>query len=337
MKVLLVNSLFGKKVSGSGQHVYNLWKYLKNKVDFIIWNIENVGYINIPKLKSISFYIKTKRKKLPKDLDIIHVHNPKFAGLFREDKKNILTIHGEYRRELEIQYGLFAKPIIKYIDGNIRKADVITTVSPLWARLNGWRWIPNMVEISEIRRIEPVHKDYMFKGIKPGKYVLFVGRDDPVKDYPLFRRIAKEAYKQLGVKSIALGVIRENTDYLMHAKVAWEVVISLMKSALALVITSKHEGFPTVLLEAWASGCPVVARRIPPLAEFSRLFNDSMLTFGTEGGGLVESAVLRLNLLYYNEPLRKCFIAKGYEAVKNFDAPVVAEHYYKLYKEVLGQ
>ncbi|HDN02148.1 MAG TPA: glycosyltransferase [Candidatus Bathyarchaeota archaeon] len=335
MKVLLINSLFGKKVSGSGQHIYNLWKYLKDKVDFVIWDMENVGYINIPKLKSISFYIKAKWKKIPKDIDIMHIHNPKFAGLFEKEKGNILTIHGDYKRELEIRYGFLAKPVIKYIDSNISKADVITTVSPLWARLNGWKWIPNMVEISEIWKIEPIHKGNIFKGIKPGKYILFVGRDEPVKDYPLFRKIAEEVWRQLEVKSIALGVIRENTDYLIHAKVAWKVVISLMKSALALVITSRHEGFPTVLLEAWASGCPVVARRIPPLAELGRLFDNSMLTFGAEGGGLVESAVLKLTLLYHNEAFRKYFIARGYEAVKNFDAPVVADQYYKLYKEVL--
>ncbi|MDJ0270500.1 MAG: hypothetical protein NXY59_08145 [Aigarchaeota archaeon] len=96
INVLLVNSTFGRLVSGSGQHVYMLWKHLKDKVNFEVWNVENIGYINIPKLKSITFYLRAKSKEIPKDIDIIHIHNPKFAGLFRKGKKNILTIHGEY-------------------------------------------------------------------------------------------------------------------------------------------------------------------------------------------------------------------------------------------------
>ncbi|MDJ0270501.1 MAG: glycosyltransferase [Aigarchaeota archaeon] len=126
----------------------------------------------------------------------------------------------------------------------MKRADVITTVSPHWSRLYGWKWIPNMVELSEIRGVKPADESYL----------LFVGRDDLVKDYPLFRRIAREAYEKLGIKSLALGVVRGDTEFLKHAKVAWEHVISFMKSAHVLVITSRYEGFPTTLLEAWASG-----------------------------------------------------------------------------------
>ncbi len=206
MNVLLVNSTFGG-VSGSGQHVKMLVEELSGKVNFKIWSVKTVGYLDFPKLRSLSFYTLCKVRKIPRDADIIHVHNPKFAGLFRNDFRCLLTIHGDYRAELKIEYGLFALPIVAYIDSQIKKADLITTVSPLWAKANNWLWVPNMIKLAELRKIQP-HPD--------GGYLLWVGRDDPIKDYPFFRRIAELVYKYHGIKSIALGVLRENTEFLRH-------------------------------------------------------------------------------------------------------------------------
>ena len=316
INVLLVNSTFGRLASGSGQHVYMLWKHLKDKVNFEVWNVESVGYIDIPKLKSISFLLKAKRKKIPKDIDIIHIHNPKFAALFREGKKNVLTMHGDYKVELEVQYGPLAKPIIHYIDENLKRANIITTVSPYWSKLRGWVWIPNMVELSEIGKISPSGEEY----------VLFVGRDDPVKNYPLFRNIAEETYKTLGLKSLALGIVRGDTEFLRHAKVPWEVVISYMKSAVVLVITSKQEGLPTVLLEAWASGCPVLAYDIPPM----RCLNDM---YGTPL--IFNNARELVEMISKLSETKEELVKRGLEAVKNFDVPKVVEQYYDLYRNLI--
>ncbi|MCD6369527.1 MAG: glycosyltransferase family 4 protein [Thermoproteales archaeon] len=319
MKVLLVNSLFGRRVSGSGHHVYTLWKYLKNRVEFEVWHVENIGYVNIPKLKSITFYLKAKKRKIPSDVDIIHVHNPKFAGLFVKTKRNVLTIHGDYKTEFKLKYGLLAKPIIKYIDTKVGNAEVITCVSPYWSKLYGWKWIPNMVELNEINKIEPAGESYL----------LFVGRDDPVKNYPLFRKIAREVFNKFKVKSLALGLCREDTEYLKHDKVSWESVISYMKSAYALVITSKQEGFPTVLLEAWASGCPVIAKSIPPMKTISDMFPGVLLLFDT-----IDEALRRIESIN-DEDLRKVIVNNGYKIVKNFDASRVANQYYELYRGLL--
>jgi len=292
-----------------------LWRHLKDKVNFEVWSAKSIGYINIPKLRSISFFLKAKRKKIPKEIDIIHIHNPKFAALFEEGKENVLTMHGDYKVELELQYGPLAKPIIHYMDKKLRRADVITTVSPYWSKLRGWVWIPNMVELSEVEKIYPSGEEYL----------LFVGRDDPVKNYPLFRNIAEKVYKTLGLKSLALGTLREDTEFLKHAKVPWEVVISHMKSAMALVITSKQEGLPTVLLEAWASGCPVLAYDIPPMRCLNEMY----------GTPLIFSSVKEVIEMMLKLPkVREELVKRGLEVVKNFDAPKVAEQYYDLYKKL---
>jgi glycosyltransferase involved in cell wall biosynthesis len=315
INVLLVNSTFGRLASGSGQHVYMLWKHLRDRVNFEVWDDKTIGYIDIPKLRSVTFLLKAKWKKVPRHIDIVHVHNPKFVPLFAEGKRNVLTIHGDYE-EFKFQYGLLAKPITYYIGIKSRRADAITNVSPYWSRLRGWIWIPNMVELSEIEKVPPSGEECL----------LFVGRDDPVKNYQLFRSIAEEAYKALGLKSLVLGTLRRDTIFLRHAKAPWEVVISHMKSATALVITSKQEGLPTVLLEAWASGCPVLAYDIPPLRYLNEMYGTPLM-FNT-----VREAVGMLSRLL---EVREELVRRGLEAVKNFDAPKVAQQYYDLYKRLV--
>ena len=140
--------------------------------------------MNVPKLKSISFYLIMRMKSIPGDVDVIHVHNPKFSGLFKaknNESKSVLTIHGDYILEAALQYGLLSKPLIWYMNQQVGRADIITCVSPYWSMKRGWVWIPNMIELKAIEKIEPADE----------KYVLFVGRNDPIKNYPMFKKIAK--------------------------------------------------------------------------------------------------------------------------------------------------
>jgi len=97
-----------------------------------------------------------------------------------------------------------------------------------------------------------------------------------------------------------------------------------MKSALALVITSKHEGFPTILLEAWASKLPVIARDILPLKVLAKLYPGSIALFKN-----VKEAVKLLEVLD-----REKLSNTGEKAVKDFDAKVITKKYYELYKKL---
>jgi len=316
MKVLLVNATFGG-VSGSGRHAYLLWKHLKHLVDFDLLSLRTVGYVDIPKLRSPSFYLLAKLRR--KSADILHIHNPKFAGLIERDTPSIVTIHGDHRFELTLKYGRIVRPIIAYIDRCLERADVITCVSPYWAKERNWYWIPNMIDLSEVQKIRPAGDSYL----------LFVGRDDPIKDYPFFHRIALNVWRELGVKSLSLGVVRRNTEYLKHDRVSWRRVIAYMKSAVALVITSKQEGMPTTMLEAWGSKCPIIARDIPPLEWFSKTYGTPLL-FRTvdEAVDLVEKCMRKT----FREQQAKI----GLETVSQFDAPKVANQYYKLYEKVVS-
>ncbi|MEM1635994.1 MAG: hypothetical protein QW545_07405, partial [Thermosphaera sp.] len=99
-------------------------------MDFELWTIETIGCLNIKKLKNASFYLRCKLKRVPEDINIIHIHNPKFTGLFDEKRKNVLIVHGSYEEELMLQYGPLIRPIVRYIRRNLKKADEITCVDP---------------------------------------------------------------------------------------------------------------------------------------------------------------------------------------------------------------
>ena len=324
MRVLLVNATFGG-VSGSGRHVKLLHDFLRDRVDFELWTVDTIGCLNVRKLKNASFYLKCKLRQIPKDIDIIHVHNPKFAGLFDERKKNVLTVHGSYEEELMLQYGPLIRPIVWYIRRNLKKANEITCIDPHVAERTGWTWIPNMIDVSEVERVPPVEGE---------PRLLWIGRDDPVKNHALFREVARIAYEELGVKSLALGIPRgryPEEEWIEYKVVPWSSVIAYLKNAYALVITSKVEGFPTTILEAWASKCPVVSPPLPSIVKLNELLGQ---VIHITGGYDPKEFLSKIRVILDGKTekiIEKCSLIVR----EKFDARVVSERYLELYRRLL--
>ncbi|MEM4289109.1 MAG: glycosyltransferase family 4 protein [Nitrososphaerota archaeon] len=299
MRVALVNFTSGG-VSGSGRHVYLLRKGLiENGVEVMVVDSSNTWYLDFPMLRAPSFTLGSLLKAI--DADVIHIHNPKLVGIaLAKPSRCIITVHGGMV-EFSLKYGALGKASTSIMLALMRMDGIATSVMKWEAERNGWVWVPNMTDLNAIREISPAGESA----------ILFVGRNDPIKNYPLFRRVVE----RLGRKYRAFGV---------EQVVSWERVISYMKSAECLMITSIWEGMPSVLLEAWASGCPVIAPRIPAFTPF----RDALILADPNPDSYVEA---------YNrlDSLRDSVVARGYELVEKLDYRVVTKQYMSLYEELV--
>jgi len=300
----MVNATYGG-VSGSGRAVKLLSEeLLKRGLEIDLFSDKTVGCLRISRLKSLSFTVLARlREKM--NYGIIHVHSPKFSGAVGRQSNNVLTIHGDFLTELEQSYGRLTSSIFdRWFRTQRRKFKAITCVSPYWSELRGWKYIPNGLDLEKINGITPSDE----------RFVLFVGRKDRIKGYDLFEEALKTTrwkYKMLGV----------------HRTVPWQEVISYMKSALCLVLPSKQEGMPYVLLEAFASGCPVIATDLPPLRSFAKgavhfLEKRDAKSIRKAIEGVAEDPRL-------GQSLRR----KGLERAKEYDIRKVANQYISVYEK----
>ncbi|MCS7142965.1 MAG: glycosyltransferase family 4 protein [Aigarchaeota archaeon] len=299
-RILLVNPTYGG-ASGSGRHVQLLSRGLKEEgfdVDQV--SISNTWYINLPMMRSASFLLGSFVRDFS-DYDLVHLHNPKLSPLTLRHERMILTVHGGLM-ELSHKYGRLGEALIKPLRYMMNRASAITSVMLWEARRNGWIWIPNMIDLDAIEKVPP----------EADERVLFVGRNDRVKNYPLFKRLVQaigEPYKAFGVEEVA----------------PWERVISYMKSAKCLFITSLWEGMPTSMLEAWACKCPVIAADI----EAFRPFRDAVVT--------AEPNLTTMLTAYRQlDSVKEAIVKRGLEYVKEFDYRVVTRKYARLYESVLS-
>lgn len=300
----MINGTYGG-LSGSGRAVKLLSEELaRRRFDVFLCTNNVVGYINIPKLKSISFATIAKFKLRP-NYDVIHVHNPKFSIATKKGLPSVLTIHGDYIVEFSLMYGRLMSRLFDTMFKRERiKFKAITCVSPYWSKLRGWHFIPNGLNLDEIKRIKPSSE----------RYVLFVGRKDRIKGYHLFEKAVKGLsypYKMLGV----------------YEKVPWPKVIAYMKSAYCLVLPSAQEGMPYVILEAWACGCPVIATNLPTLRSFGK---GAIYFLRNRNVDSIRSAIQRV---IKNEDIAKRLTKNGYKKIKDFDIRKVAEKYIEIYEK----
>lgn len=161
-----------------------------------------------------------------------------------------------------------------------RHADVCVTVSG-WLRDQLERdhgikavHVPNGVDVG--RCVEADGGRFRAAWGIEGDYVLFVGRDDPVKHPAEFARLAAEVpgrlFVMVGRGLDAAYLAREwGVEAAGNLKFVPELphreVMDAVAGCAALVVTSRREGLPTLVLEGMAMGRPVVAPREPGCAE----------------------------------------------------------------------
>lgn len=197
--------------------------------------------------------------------------------------------------------------------------------------------IPNPFDLDGIRTFSREEIDIKFP------YILFVGRLHKQKNIPLLLK----ALKNLKVTDVRLLLIGEGQEKENLINFANELSIServifmnfqenpykYMNKAICLVLPSYYEAFPNVLVEAMASGCPVISTDCPfGPSEIIENEKNGLLIKVNDKEGLTEA----LKRVISDANFRTTLIENGYKSAEKYDIKKVIQLYEEAIIEVLG-
>ena len=207
---------------------------------------------------------KAKRylKNHVREFDIIHIHSA--AGWSYRRKLSLASIALKQKTQVVFhihsgQFDQFAKQ-----RNNIReelKSLEVVVLSKYWQD----KLQPIIGDCTVVNNpIDPniITDDTI---LRKSKQLLLLGRPDPVKGHSFAYDIARRLQKA-GWELIATGTQHNEAGIKGLGWISEQEKYRLLQESTAILIPSKFEGQPLVMLEALAAGCPVIASdKIPEL------------------------------------------------------------------------
>lgn len=207
-------------------------------------------------------------------------------------------------------------------------------------------WIHNAVsdefpkEAVTEEKMETVRKKYDL----PKKFILYLGTLQPRKNIPiLIEAFNKTDNKFSGMKLVLAGGKGHNYDLKIDEKIAVynikdkiifpgyiadEDKHCFLKMAEIFVFPSLYEGFGIPILEAFASGTPVIASNIPPHREIAG--NSAEFFDPQDSGDLAD----KIAGIISDEQLRKKLVEDGFSRLENFSWKKTAKKMLRIFKDV---
>jgi glycosyltransferase involved in cell wall biosynthesis len=293
-KLLLITRNFSRTWGGFEEHVFRLFKMLKN--NGFETQIITTDIIEYPKIKGIkvlkSFdlfgycYTPELSKFIAKESpDIIHIHG---WGSYVIEKslfigKNlgiptVLTPHEFFHKENLIKkiYTAINKRLL------LKEPDVVITLTR-HQKLEIERFtkkcvtIPNGIDTKEFKKMK-------FKDLG---YIISVGRLEKYKGFDIILDMSKRLRKRVvivGRKTnyyfkLINRIRKDGLDAKIYPNASRRTLLKLLEGASLFVSASKREGFGISIIEALASGLPVISTPVgiaPELPkEFVRTFRSN--------------------------------------------------------------
>lgn len=278
--------------------------------------------------------------------DVVHAHEPfspstSMMSVLATDAPVVATFHAYHDRSRLLEA---AAPLLRSV---ARRIDAAVAVSRAAGRFvapvfpGGVEIVPNGVDVE--RFAQP---GAPAAGLPDGRILLWVGRLDPQKGFPImvraFGRLATE-YPDLSLVVAGDGRDRHATDLLTEDARARVLMLGSVPNvelpaylAAADVFASPatgHESFGIVLVEALAAGVPVVATDIPGYREVIRDGLDGLLVPPSDAAALA-SAIRRVLL----EPdLASALAHAGRARAREFSWDVVVPRIEAIYERVAGR
>jgi glycosyltransferase involved in cell wall biosynthesis len=343
MRILLVSP----KVTGIGgisRHVSALVERLRRKgLEVEVVSAENTPHIPVKGLYNPSFALTSAVKTLllrvkRGGFDIVHGHNLPvwFSVKSAPARVEVLTLHGIYSESIRILYGGLAGDIATKLESwMLKRVDAVTCVSPRvceYYQKIGVKtyYIPNGLDLEKLPR----------EGVRLyERQVVYAGRLSYEKGFDILLEAVRlvdpsihivvlgSGLKELEERARRLSKELPNFHYLGF-KEHFET-LKIIAGSDALVLPSRAEGLPTVILEAMALKVPVIASRIP---EITSAFGEPLAVL-VEPENPVKLAEAVNNTLM-NPP--RHMIDRAREKVeREFNWDVITEKYVQLYAEIL--
>ena len=277
--------------------------------------------------------------------DLVHAHAPDLGASLALPARllgipRVLTLHGTC-----IGNPMFGwKSWLERILVRIGRYDRLFTVDPQsLPLLEGLTrtpplFIPNGVASEEFPEWRPPAE---------GARLLFVGRLEAVKNVEVLLDAVAEArargcaaaldivgsgqlYEELRNRSADLGLEKH---VLFAGQRPPEDVAQWMATAAAVVLPSSYEGFPMVLLEAWATGVPVIATSVAAIPKVCADGEDTLLVPPLDSSAMADA----ISRLLKDPDLADRLASAGHRKVQQYTSAAVNAQLEEHYQAILAQ
>lgn len=292
--------------------------------------------------------------------DIIHAHDIKhftsdMAAIYScfSHKPFVLTIHGFYYKTSRFTRFLFQLHDSTFNLFTLKVAKKIIVVSkslvkwPLTLFKTKIVYIPNAVEVDTYGDV-PMENFRDKYGIpKDCHLVVSIGRITPQKGFDILIRawkMARKEFPELQAKLVIIGPVQnyhyfkyllklagDERDIIFTGRVPEADVAAALKAATVVVISSRDEGLPTVLLEAISFGKPVVASSVGAIPKIIEDGKTGLLVKPEDPDGLAK-ALIRILV---NDKLRGDVTDNVTKLRSHFSWDNMVKYIVRIYEEVL--
>jgi len=282
-------------------------------------------------------YAYNCRKYLADRYDVVHVHDPGSliaVASARPTGASVATLHGRPAARL--------KKFLKRLDG------IIAVSEDVASNLRGMGFDPVVVTPGvDFEIFHPMGADRCRRELGlDGRVILFVGRLNRLKGLEYLIAAMKkvnERFENARLVIVGDGPLEESCRELSSSHGIADSVIfkgrvshtdlpKFYVAADVLVLPSFYESFSMVVLEAMASGCPVVTTRNV----------QAVMAMGDEASEVIsagdsDAIASSVTAILADEALAADMRGKGFEFVKTFDWTTRAVQVEQIYDEVTGR
>ncbi|MEZ0345678.1 MAG: glycosyltransferase family 4 protein [Infirmifilum sp.] len=345
MKVLMVSPRLSG-IGGVAQHVSKLVAELRGRgVEVETMSVEDTVHIPVKGLYNPSFALSALFRSFYKRLrgqgfDVAHGHNvPSWPAVQASSSQaKIITQHGIYSQQIELLHGRIFGRLGSWVEEKaIKSVDALTCVSRSTCEhykslgVEAY-YIPNAVDLREM----PQESLRLYD-----KQVVYVGRLSREKGFDILLEAAKRVdpsihivvlgsgVKELEEKARILSRRQSNFHYLGYKP--REEALKVIRGSDLLVLPSRVEGMPTVLLEAMALRTPILASRIPGVLD---VLDDSCAALIHPGdAGLLAKAITDYTYSYPRGLVERAYL----KIITEFNWERVINEYLELYEQLLSR